>query len=482
MEQIYNFSHDTLKPKNDQLLDDIDYNLINLTPYDVYYLKQIRNIRSLAWVIFVFGIFGNISILMIFLRKSRLSSSNALCFSALAISDCVALTFMLLRSLLKLQVLGNITFSCRLVKYVYYSSLQISSWCLVLLTLDRLIAVVFIFKYSVWSKKLYSLRILIGIVLTILLLNSHLLFFVSSKQIKNQSNFNPLQQLISEIRVSHGNKKIPEDLKACHVDPNENPFYYKYFYSKWDIAHAIIYGVVPFVLVFISNILIIWKLYVLRRNKLTKSLVKKEKIFKVDPTIKSIQITVMLLSVAILFLLFTSPISIYMAVFYENLKSMRSSKKEYIKVVLRYLGYFNNAINFYVYISLSTEFRKEFVKTIRYFFKCLNVCKQKPTLCTTSTTLESTNSFDDSSESGQTKPKRLIRIKKANVSKEERYIKQKTLSSSLDALETFKENTKSSKLVYYKNPNLKTNLHEKNMENSENSTTEPFINHNPTYV
>jgi hypothetical protein len=171
-----------------------------------------------------------------------------------------------------------------------------------------------------------------------------------------------------------------------------------------------------------------------------------------------------------------------MAVFYENLKSMRSSKKEYIKVVLRYLGYFNNAINFYVYISLSTEFRKEFVKTIRYFFKCLNVCKQKPTLCTTSTTLESTNSFDDSSESGQTKPKRLIRIKKANVSKEERYIKQKTLSSSLDALETFKENTKSSKLVYYKNPNLKTNLHEKNMENSENSTTEPFINHNPTYV
>ena len=474
----------TFKPRNDQFLSDIDYNLINLTPYDVYYLKQIRNIRlSLPWIIFTLGILGNIFILMIFLRKSRLVSSNGLCFIALAISDSVALIFMLLRSLIKLQVLGNFALTCKIVKYVYYSSLQISSWCLVLLTLDRLIAVVFIFRYNNWSKKLHSLKILIIIVLTILLLNSHLLFFVCAKEIKNQSSFNPLQQLISELRVSHGSM---ENLKACFVDPVAHPVYYKYFYSRWDIAHGIIYGLVPFMIVLTSNILIILKLTSLRRNKLTKSTLQKERTIKVDPSIKSIQITAMLLTVAFLFLFFTSPVSIYMAVFYENLRDMRGSKKEYIKVVLRYIGYFNNAINFYVYVCLSSEFRKEFVRTVRSLFECVYCCKQKAGLCTTSTTLGSNYSFDDSSEASPPKPKRLLRIKKSNASRNERFRKQKTLSSELDALENFKEGTKKSKLMYYKEPNFSSNLsineQWKVSAKNKNSPVEPFINPNPTYV
>ena len=475
----------TFMPKNDLLLSEIDYNLANLSPYDIYYLKQIRNIRvSLPWIIFALGLLGNIFILFIFLRKSRLRSSNGICFSALAISDSIALVFMLLRSLLKLQVVGNVSVACKFIKFIYYASLQVSSWCLVILTIDRLIAVVFIFKYNNWSKKFYALKLLIATIITILILNSHLLIFLGARKIKNQSSFNPLQQLISEIRVAHGSKRVPEDLQACYVDPEEYPIYYKYFYSKWDIAHAIVYGMVPFFIIFVCNIVIIWKLMTLRKNNLTKSTIKKTKTLKVDPTIKSIQITVMLLSVAFLFLIFTSPVSIYMSIFYENLKNIPTSKREYIKVVLRYIGYFNNAINFYVYFSLSSEFRKEFIKTIRSYFKCFNFCKETTALCTTTTTLGSNDSLSsDSLRPGSNRSKAVYRKKKSNYTTTERFIKQKTLSSSLDASETFKENTKKAKLIYYKEPNFSSiNKRLNTSEKTDTLSNEPFINSNPTFV
>lgn len=127
----------------------------NLTDYELNYIYKIRNIRTiLPWFIVTLGLIGNIFILIIFIKKKtkRGFSSNAFCFCALAINDTIALIFMLMRSFLKLHILSNLALSCKLVKFIYFTSLQISSWCLVLLTIDRLIAVTFIFKYKKWSK------------------------------------------------------------------------------------------------------------------------------------------------------------------------------------------------------------------------------------------------------------------------------------------------------------------------------------------
>lgn len=147
-------------------------------PY-VYWIRRIRTV--VPWVLLGLGLVGNLFILSVFLRKksghkaSRISS-NAFCFCALAIADSFALIFMVVRSLMMVETIKNLVISCKLFKFTYYASLQISSWCLVLLTIDRLIAVAFVFKYQQWSKQHWTRKLLIGIVISIVIYISFIFF------------------------------------------------------------------------------------------------------------------------------------------------------------------------------------------------------------------------------------------------------------------------------------------------------------------
>jgi hypothetical protein len=195
---------------------------------------------------------------------------------------------------------------------------------------------------------------------------------------------------------------------ACKVDERKHPFYYRYFYSKWDIVHAIVYGVVPFLIIFISNILIIFKLTVFRNKKnitrtsMTNGTGSTASLDRVETTFKSRQITIMLLSVAFVFLLFTSPLSIYMIAIYDIL-DMRESKKEFIRAVLRFIGYCNNAVNFYVYFAFSSGFRVEFINCVKSLCGCKPL---KSGLCTSSA-----KSDDDLSEGKKMTRKPIYKVK-----------------------------------------------------------------------
>jgi hypothetical protein len=176
---------------------------IYLTSYDLFFLNQIKHMRLiLPWFILTFGLVGNISILMIFLKKKL--TSNGFCFLSLAISDSMALMFMLLRSMLKLQIVSNVSATCKIIKYIYHVSLQISSWCLVLLTIDRLIAVCFVFKYRSWCKKWHAVKVLIVFVVTIILANIHLLIFVSSSVFKDSNYMKPTTTSSTKKNYHHG--------------------------------------------------------------------------------------------------------------------------------------------------------------------------------------------------------------------------------------------------------------------------------------
>ena len=129
-------------------------NHILIDAEDMFYLTQISNLRhTMPWILMSLGLYGNSLILVIFLKKRRRSTSNGFCFNALAVSDILALIFMLLGSMLTMQVVSNRAATCKVIRYFYHVSLQLSSWCLVLLSIDRLVAVCFVFKYNFWCKK-----------------------------------------------------------------------------------------------------------------------------------------------------------------------------------------------------------------------------------------------------------------------------------------------------------------------------------------
>jgi hypothetical protein len=493
---------------NEEDIRDTDSTSTHLTIYDLFYLDQIKNIRSiLPWFLIVFGLMGNMLILVVFLKKSRRSTSSGFCFVALAISDSIALIFMLLRSLLNLQILGNVSLACKFIKFIYYSSLQISSWCLVLLTFDRLIAVLFIFRYNTWSKKLHALKLLILIVFVILLINMHLLIFVSSKVRQQDETIYPKNRLIKTTTKLTVLKPNKQPRYVCYCDQKEFPLYYRFIYSKWDVYHSIIYGALPFLIILASNIAIILKLTILKNKSFRKtpvnSSINKTRKYQdlSSDSIKSKQITIMLLSIAFIYLLLTSPVSFYMAFLYENLTSVRESKREYVKVILRYIAYFNNAINFYIYFSLSSEFRRELINSFKKMLKI----KKSVTLCTTTTTLGSNDVLNapiSPRDNGMlpTPPKRFIynrNIDDSNSSSQPFLSKDQEVMQSNNAVEKYKLDNRNAKLFYYKSDskyrnndsekfrklnNAKDNYANSNTNSSIVDDNKPFVSPYATLV
>lgn len=326
--------------KLDSNVKALDYSV--LSKQDLWYLTQIEYVRyTVPWFILFIGIVGNTFILLIFTKRLKKRNSNAFCFCVLAISDIIALVFMLLRALLVTELLKNLMISCKLISFLYSFSLQLSSWCLVLLTLDRLAAVTFIFSYPSWSKKFHIIKIFIGVVVILFLANIHLVIFVTS----------------NETLVKTSGRNLTRKY-FCSVDSNKYPFYDKYVYSYWDIYHATIYNWLPFLIILVSNIIIIIKLNYYRYRNFSGS--KRSLNQTNSSSIRPFQLTIMLLTVAFAFLILTCPISIFMVIFYST-SNESQYKLAYIRVILRYIAYIHNAISFYLYIGLSNEFRREFI-------------------------------------------------------------------------------------------------------------------------
>lgn len=271
---------------------------------------------------------------------------------------------------------------------------------------------------------------------------------------------------------------------SCYVNTEQYPTYFKYIYSFWDTYHAIVYGVVPFFIILTFNIMIIFKLSRMKHTQIRKasnvSIAQKE----LDPSKlsrKSFQVTVMLLSVAFVFLIFTSPISIYMSTIHDNIKYVRKSKRELVKGILRYIAYFNNALNFYLYFCLSSEFRRE-------FFEIIFKLKMKElTSCTHSTSMGSRQ--DLPKDIRQTKPiyRRKLEFKKYNDYSES--TDQPFLSSSRysnDHVELYKKKTRTQKLIHYMPKDRASFISESSARNNFNerpvNTLKPFINDHATVV
>lgn len=160
---------------------------------------------------------------------------------------------------------------------------------------------------------------------------------------------------------------------------------------------------------------------------------------------------------------------------------MRESKRAFIRVILTNLAYCNNAINFYAYMCLSSEFRKEWIKMILDVFYCFKYCRPKniSSVCTTSTTLGS----DDRLNEAKSKKPYDRPDKKPMYNQDSSELPSNQPFIERDALETFKENTKNKKLIYYKSKNRPTDNSNKNNNNfNEESEQSSFINPNSTFV
>lgn len=187
--------------------------------------------------------------------------------------------------------------ACRIVSFIGFVSLQLSSWYLTLVSLDRYLNIHFLFWNRKTGRANRAIYIILIVTIIIILINSHLLFFNGYKQ----SNCQPFEKRTC-IRC------------YCHKD-------YKYYiFPIWEIIHVLIYNFIPLLIMFISNY------FIIRRSvpsKLPRQSICSENSYRQR---KQKQLTYILLLVTILFVTLTTPVMIYNIFLRNSLKDDRPLK------------------------------------------------------------------------------------------------------------------------------------------------------------
>jgi hypothetical protein len=292
----------------------------------------------------IFGIIGNFLSILVFSRKALRTRSCSIYFLALNMSDVGVLIGYTIENLLYngygIQLLLN-SFMCKIIIFLIYASTDISNYLLTLAAIDRFILISNSpIHYRFCRQSTANIMITIVVIL-FSLINSHFLF-----------GFN-----------------IDKNGSCLPASKNYNDFYDHHYDSYIDIIKTVL---IPFIIIFICNIFIIFK-STQRKNSLTSnSLPRQKSRYRKE---KDRQLTWLLLSTSILFILLVLPSEINDFVrshLSENFKNKYICQLWASTMVLILLHQINHASHFYIYTLTGPIFRNEFKNLICFFKKSTN--------------------------------------------------------------------------------------------------------------
>lgn len=191
--------------------------------------------------------------------------------------------------------------SCRLISYLAFVSLQLSSWYLALVSIDRCLNIYFLFWHRGFGRADRSIYIIAPVAIIILLLNSHLILFNGYRK----SNCTPSGKITCFV---------------CYARVNDE----QYIFPKWEKIHVLIYNIIPFSIMLVSTC------FIFRRStnvgNIQQSMTSRSRIDSSQNRLRQRRqrrLTVTLLSVMFLFVSLTTPVMLY-NVFLRN--SLRKKK------------------------------------------------------------------------------------------------------------------------------------------------------------
>jgi growth hormone secretagogue receptor len=285
-------------------------------------------------IIFILGLIGNLFSSIIFSVTKLNYTSCGIYFLLLAICDSLALIGGLHHCLtIGYHVEVPNAAYCRARNFLLYTSMDMSSWMVVAISVDRYLKVKFPIKARMYATR--KLSIIVSCIFTII-------FIVK--------NVHLLTVFIGDFT----------DDAADNCDPNPDYQSYMFFFKNiWPWIDLTTYALLPFIIVAISNALIIHDQYK-RRFKLRKR--------NLDLSL----ITLLLVS-SISLIVCNLPITI-LAVIYPYISISYDTNELYDGVafafdILRLPSYASLALNFYLYYYTSILFRQQTVLLFRRVFR-----------------------------------------------------------------------------------------------------------------
>lgn len=290
-------------------------------------LKQILAVYSIS--ILIIGTISNICCFCVFMRKSLRKIPTFVFLSFIHIFDSMTLYFWNLDHFLLPFYGYMIEFrsihTCRLSTFMQLFSLQCSAWLLVIMCIDRYLSV----RFTTWRKSFLNEKkaVIVSIILVscIFLLNIHLTMTISYDGLEN----------------------YPYPDKCFVTD----------MFLMWKKVHTYLYSVVPFVILAITNALLITQTLLFRDTKklgLSAS-TSQSSSNKLGPTISVISITLS-------FIILTLPNAIAGGYYITEL--FKTSTGTLILFITDCLLFTYHSCNLVVLLIFNKMFRKEFKSMI----------------------------------------------------------------------------------------------------------------------
>ena len=262
--------------------------------------------------------------------------STSVFLIGLAVVDTVVLYMGLLRwwikELTRIDIRTLSLVGCKIHILFTYAFIQLSAWILVLVTIERVISVFFPLK----SREIITRRragILLAVtVVSLIGLNAHFMW--------------------TRVLYTHTN-----GVTYCIPAEEHTEFSNK----TWAWIDSFVASYIPFAVMLISNLAIIYK--VLKATLHRRSTMNVGK----DVSSKMGSMTAMLLLLNFIFLLTTSPIVIFLAYqkdFMGDQSPQSMARFNLAWVIVNLIQYCNNALNFFLYCISGARFRRELTSTV----------------------------------------------------------------------------------------------------------------------
>ncbi|KAH3848485.1 G-protein coupled receptor daf-37-like [Dreissena polymorpha] len=326
----------------------------NQSEGDTYEQLGLYKASILIWkivppILILLGTIGNSLSILVLTRRSIRVSTTALVLTVLACSDLLVLYSGPLRQwlvfLFKTDVRHVSEAGCKINMWLVYSSLDFSAWILIIVTLERMVSAWLPHRAKTVCTQRNAVVFLIAVGVFILAINSHMLYGMVFK-------------------IDENTNKI---VMCIEIDQS-----YKDFFNKvWPWIDLCMFCAIPFSVIVIGNALIAFK--VLQSKKKSKSTVAPAQPSRSrDPQQgtrngKQSSMTAMLFTLNTVFLVSTSPVSIYnigYADWIEGADNATLAGLEFWWAVVNMFMYTNNSINFFLYCLSGTKFRKEVIRLV----------------------------------------------------------------------------------------------------------------------
>lgn len=265
---------------------------------------------------------GNVLTIVILLRANLRKYTTMRYLIAVALADLCALYSWNLNLVYKHLINpyqndleDSSVIACRIVSFIGFVSLQLSSWYLTLVSLDRCLNIHFLFWHRETGRANRAVYIILSVTMIIVLINSHLLLFNGYEQRNCQ----------------------PFEKRTCIICYSRIDDQY-YIFPKWEKIHVLIYNLIPLLIMFISNY------FIIRRSipwKIPRQSICYENNYRQR---KQKQLTYLLLLVTILFVTLTTPVMIY-NIFLRNILATKRPLKYILQGILLSLQYTSHAVS-----------------------------------------------------------------------------------------------------------------------------------------